>query len=75
LLLKCCRFVFEQNESALKPAEYNLYVKPKMTQPDFDVTKLICFVFLKREISKSDELVYRWLIHYIVKTVNISKSL
>ena len=38
LSVKYDGFVFEPNESTLKPTEYNLYVKHKMKEPGFDVT-------------------------------------
>jgi len=66
LALNYDRFVFEPNESALKPTEYNLYIRPNMKEPDFDVTKLMFFDYLKRVISNNDELVYRCLVHFAI---------
>jgi len=74
LALNYDRFVFEPNESALKPTEYNLYIRPNMKEPDFDVTKLMFFDYLKRVISNNDELVYRCLVHHIAKIIRVGKT-
>jgi len=45
-----------------------------MKEPDFDVTKLMFFDYLKRVISNEDELVYRYLKNYITKMVRVGKT-
>ena len=71
------KFVFQVDESKVKPDEYNLYIRPKWKDCSEDEFKQRCpklIDFLTRIISSNDIDVYNYLINYISKMVQVGST-